>query len=89
MKYRTLDTLLSDEAFQDTFGEDTAFFFRIMLTDQRGFNLRNDICHGIPAAEQFTVSEAEWILCLFLVLSCVRITGIGSTPEESTEHDAA
>lgn len=50
MHLKTLDELLRDQKIINIFGEDTSLYFRILLTDQRGWNLRNDVCHGINPA---------------------------------------
>lgn len=46
-QYRTLDDLIRDQSVIDYFGEDTVFYFTSLLTDQRGINIRNYLCHGL------------------------------------------
>lgn len=44
---KTLDDLLREELVLNIFGEDATIFFKILFTDQRGWNIRNRVCHGI------------------------------------------
>jgi len=70
--YRTLHELLSDEGIINVLGEDMSLYLRVLLTDKRGWNLRNNICHGISKAEDFNQRSADWILHALLCLSLVR-----------------
>jgi len=72
MHLKTLDELLRDQRIIDVFGEDMALYFRILLTDQRGWNLRNDVCHGISPAATFQVNISDRIFHIFLCLGLVR-----------------
>ena len=72
LQLRTFDDLLRDESVEKCFGADTAFYFRMLLTDQRGWNLRNDVCHGISPAGAFNYSTADRIVHVILCLSQVR-----------------
>jgi predicted RNase H-like nuclease len=69
---RTLDDLLRDERIEDVFGADAAFYFRVLLTDERGWNLRNTVCHGLASEADFCAAAADRVLHLLLCLSLVR-----------------
>ena len=71
--YRTLDDLLRDERTIRALGEDMCLYFRILLTDPRGWNLRNKVCHGISELEQFNQIEADRIFHALLCLALVRL----------------
>lgn len=73
MHLKLLDELLRDERISNLFGENVALYFRILLTDQRGWNLRNDICHGIMPAAYFTSMITDRIFHILLCLAIVRI----------------
>lgn len=81
MHLKTLDELLRDERIINIFGEDMALYFRILLTDQRGWNLRNDVCHGISPAATFQVNISDRIFHTLLCLALVR-------DKDSNNHDA-
>lgn len=72
LQLRTLDDLLREKTIGECFGKDAAFYFRILLTDQRGWNIRNDVCHGIIPAGAFNYSTADRIVHIILCLAQVR-----------------
>lgn len=69
---KTLDDLLRCEEFINTYGEDISFYFRVVLTDQRGWNMRNNICHGFFQPSEFSANAAEQLIHILLVLSLAR-----------------
>jgi hypothetical protein len=70
--FKTLDELLRDEQLVAVFGEDVMLYFRVVLTDQRGWNLRNDVCHGITPQSAFGAAMADRIVHILLCLAPVR-----------------
>lgn len=70
---RTLDDLLRDEVVCKVFGEDVPLYFRVLFTDRRGINLRNNVCHGISPAETFSVPMADRVVHALLIVSLVRM----------------
>jgi hypothetical protein len=72
LQLRTFDDLLRDETVETCFGTDSSFYFRILLTDQRGWNIRNDVCHGISPVGAFNYSVADKIMHVILCLAQVR-----------------
>jgi len=73
MYLKTLDELLRDQRVVTVFGEDMPLYFRILLTDQRGWNLRNDVCHGISPDIAFVSSVSDRVFHVLLCLSLVRM----------------
>ncbi|MCA9253673.1 MAG: DUF4209 domain-containing protein [Phycisphaerales bacterium] len=71
---RSLDDLLRDELIKSVFGEDVALYFRVLLTDQRGINLRNNVCHGILPAREFCAAFADRLFHCLLILAQVRVS---------------
>lgn len=68
--YRTLDELLREKGIIKVLSEDMCFYFRVLLTDPRGWNLRNEVCHGISEPERFNQISADRI---FHALSCLAL----------------
>lgn len=68
MTLKTLDDLLRDELFVQTVGNDLAGYFRILLTDQRGWNVRNEVCHGLMPAGKYNPKVADRLLHALLCL---------------------
>ena len=69
---KTVGDLLRDERIKNCFGDDVYFYFRILLTDQRGWNIRNYVCHGINPSIAFNYSTADRVLHVILCLAQVR-----------------
>lgn len=72
LQYRTLDDLLSDEAVTRALSEDLSTYLRVLLTDPRGWNLRNNVCHGLTPAASLTMPVADRVLHALLALTLVR-----------------
>lgn len=77
MNYSTFDSVLTNEKLKTVFDEDSIFYFRSILTDQTGLNLRNDVCHGLKSSNDFDKSSAVRVLHILLYLAQVRLKTIG------------
>jgi hypothetical protein len=66
-----LAQLLRHDAMNEVFDKDgnIAFYFRVVLTDQRGFNLRNIICHGLASDNDFSESIADIVFHILLIFA--------------------
>jgi Domain of unknown function (DUF4209) len=69
---KTFDELLRDQKIADLFGEDIVLYLRVLFTDQRGWNLRNDVCHGMVPFNGFAINIADRIIHALLCLALVR-----------------
>lgn len=76
MNYSTFDSILTNEKLKTVFDEDSIFYFRSILTDQTGWNLRNDVCHGLKSSNEFNKSSAVRILHILFYLAQVRLKTI-------------
>jgi len=72
LNYRTLDELLRDEEIVAVLTEDLCLYLRTLFTDQRGWNLRNNICHGISFVADFNQHTADRVFHVLLCLSLIR-----------------
>ncbi|ACI20965.1 DUF4209 domain-containing protein [Thermodesulfovibrio yellowstonii] len=70
--YRTLDELLREDNIKQVFGEDMSLYLRVLFTDPRGWNLRNNVCHGISHAGIFNEHIADRVLHALLCLALVK-----------------
>jgi len=73
--YKILDDMLWDENIREVFGmlgEDITLYFRVLLVDPRGWNLRNELCHGICTPETFNATTADRVFHSLLCLSLIR-----------------
>ena len=71
---------------REALGDDLTIHFLALYADPRGFNLRNDLAHGLLSAERMTMSAASRIVHTLLVLGIwkdiakARTAANGSTP---------
>ncbi len=65
---KLLHDLLRDGHVASVLGERIALYLRILLVDQRGWNLRNEVCHGSMKAAYFTPMLADRVLHALLLL---------------------
>lgn len=69
---RTFDNLLRDETILNI-GEDFAYYLRVLFTDQRGWNLRNSICHGLFSSDFFNAVTADRVFHALICVSSIKI----------------
>ena len=69
---RILDDMLRDEAVVQVFNSDTAYYMRVVLTDQRGLNIRNALCHGLIPPSSFGQMAADRLFHIFLLWLQIR-----------------
>ncbi len=69
---KTLDDLLRSPELVAALGEDATLYFRVLLTDQRGWNIRNNVCHGLMQPAQMSKNVADRLLHILLVMSLLR-----------------
>ena len=74
MNFSTFDSVLKNEKLKTVFDEDSIFYFRSIITDPIGLNLRNDVCHGLKSANEFNKSSAVRVIHILLYLAQVRLT---------------
>ena len=71
-QYRTMDDLLRDINMTQALGKDLCFYLRVLLTDPRGWNLRNEVCHGLAPTEIFNRAAADWVIHAILCMALVK-----------------
>ncbi|MGH7889633.1 MAG: DUF4209 domain-containing protein [Thermodesulfobacteriota bacterium] len=69
---KTLDELLRDPRVDAVFEEDTALYLLVLLTDPRGWNLRNNVCHGTSPIENFGAAVSDRVIHALLCLALAR-----------------
>lgn len=69
---KTMDEMLRDDGIIKSLGEDANLYMRVLYTDPRGWNLRNDVCHGICMPEQFCQPIADRVFHTLLILGLIR-----------------
>src|SRR2546430_16052740 len=69
---KTFDDLLREEVVVNTLGENASLYFRVLFTDQRGWNIRSGVCHGITSLPAFSWPITERSFHALLVLAVLR-----------------
>lgn len=69
---KTLGDILYEDSFKKVFGEDASLYFRVLLTDQRGWNLRNNVMHGILPVDAYTKVMSDRILHVLLCFALIQ-----------------
>lgn len=70
---KPLDHVLREEITLNVLGEDTCFYLRVLLTDPRGWNVRNSVCHGTCSSDSFNYQIADRLFHILLLLAQLRI----------------
>ena len=72
---RPLGALIRDKIFTKVFSshnKNVPYYFQVLLTDNRGWNLRNMICHGHFPSTNFNRNVAGCIIHALLILSLIK-----------------
>ncbi len=70
--YKLLHDILLDPILKIVFDEDTLFNLRIILVENRGWNIRNNVCHGILSDIHFSSVVSERLLQIVFLLGLIR-----------------
>lgn len=81
---KNLDDLLRDEVTEHVFGAACVTYLRVLLTNQRGWNIRNKICHGLVDVAEGQSTWSDRVIHVLLVLSMIR-TGDASSDANQPE----
>ena len=69
---RVLDEILRDPAIVAFFSESKAGYLRVLLTDRRGWNLRNNLCHGITEPDSIGQATSDRVIHVLMILGWIR-----------------
>ena len=64
----TLDQVLRDKYLVDLFSADIMLYLRVLFTDPRGWNIRNNVCHGLIAEKYYTKGIADRVMHVIFLL---------------------
>jgi hypothetical protein len=73
MEDKNITDILNDDTFCAAVGEDTVWYFRALLNDPRGHNIRNQVLHGLMPAAYFSRQISIHVLHAMLWQGSVRI----------------
>jgi len=66
---KDLNTLLYDQALLAHLDEDTVYFLQFLLVEKNGFNLRNDLSHGLLPPSAYSAHFAYWVFLALVRLA--------------------
>jgi Domain of unknown function (DUF4209) len=72
LNVKTLWKLIDDSSCEREFGTNVATYFKILLADHRGWNLRNIVCHGLEALPANNPTLSDRLIHVLLLQSLVR-----------------
>ena len=88
LDHRPLDALLRGARVGNALTEDNVTYLRALLTDRKGANLRNRICHGLMSEHDFQFAHADRLLHALLLLLLVRQAEESETNAAPAEAEA-
>jgi hypothetical protein len=63
-------------------------FLRTLLCDQRGWNVRNNVCHGLWPSEAFNFLVADRVFQVLMLLSMLRpVPAPANTQQAESAND--
>ena len=71
--YKTFEELLRDELFIKIFDGNVSLYLRAIFTDSRGWNVRNELCHGLINIESLNHIIADRLIHILLLLSLAEV----------------
>lgn len=81
------DILEAEPAIQKCLGDDITMYLRVFLCDPLGFNLRNNLAHGLMQPEAFRSIYADRLLHILLVLGMFPVHEPRSDEGEGGESE--
>jgi hypothetical protein len=72
--YITFGAILNYSLLRDSLGEDIIFYLKLLFTESRGWNVRNNICHGLLRSEFIQKPITDRIMHVLFLLSFIRVT---------------
>jgi hypothetical protein len=85
---KNMTDILDEPSVIDVLEEDLLFFIRIVFVDRRGWNLRNEVAHGILPADAFHEGTASAVIMILFLLAMIGPHGVYVTPEEPAQEAA-
>lgn len=71
---KSMNNVLEDARVREKLPEDVWRYLTVLYVERIGFNLRNDLAHGLMPLEAFNEIIANWVFHSLLILSPIRIT---------------
>ncbi|QQD14360.1 DUF4209 domain-containing protein [Sphingobacterium sp. UDSM-2020] len=69
---KTFGHVLGDPIIAKAFGDDLVYYFKMLFVDSKGWNLRNQVAHGLLESELFNEQTAQRLMHAFFCLGMIR-----------------
>jgi hypothetical protein len=76
------DILEAEPVIKQCLGDDATFYLRVLLCDPRGFNVRNDLAHGLMAPENFNRFLSDRLMHVVFFLAQLRGSPVSKSKEQ-------
>jgi hypothetical protein len=71
-RLKSFDEILREKIIKEVLGQDFSDYFRILFTDNRGWNIRNKVCHGIISPDKFNTKISDRLIHAILCLGLIQ-----------------
>ena len=68
----TLGAILEKDELKNAFDDNLLTYFKLLLTSPLGWNIRNNVCHGLIELEEITESIVNRLFQVLLLLSLLQ-----------------
>jgi hypothetical protein len=72
LSLKILDEILRDNTVVNVLSDNVVKYLQVLLVDQRGWNIRNNVCHGLMQPEQLSNVVMDRLFHVLLLLALVR-----------------
>lgn len=86
MQYKNLNDILREPVIKTSLGDDLRLYLLTLLADERGHNVRNNICHGLTLPEQLNEGLSTQTLHALLAVSLIRRNEEASAAPSSSDN---
>lgn len=83
---KDIEVLLREEAIQKLFDEDDLLFFKFLLVEKCGYNLRHDIAHSLLPSDMYNINYMNLMILALLRLGKYDFRQ-ENAPEDEAERD--
>lgn len=70
---KPLNKLLDEEKLEEILGKDDLLFFKVLLIEQGGYNLRNEIAHSLISSQNYEIGNMHLLLLAVFRLAKYKI----------------
>ncbi len=81
---KNIDDIFSELSIAKGFPEDDKYFFKYILTEKLGWNMRHRVAHGLIDSDEYNIIDAVGLLLIILRISSYKFTN--DEPTAASSH---